>query len=240
VPHELFVAQDGEPPVSPTDLEQGYLGDCWFIASLGAIANRNPGLIEKMIQANDNGTYTVTFYDDGKPVRITVTPDLPTVKGDPVFVDNPQPSDAGDGVHELWPQIIEKAAAQYYGDYTDLEGDWPAKALELVTGTEVTTYDSGWLPWSEPDPPSANDLADVLTNGGAVLVSTDNKNRTQLYKDNVLVQRHAYYVQSVDPKAGTVTVVNPWGLKGNPPITMTYQQFRDSFIRYDVADLKGT
>ncbi len=44
-------------------------------------------------------------------------------------------------------------------------------------------------------------------------------------------------MQKVDPDAGTVTVVNPWGLDHFPPITMTYDEFKAAFIRYDAVDL---
>lgn len=238
VPHDLFVAQDGQSPVDPTDLEQGYIGDCWLIASIGAIANSRPDLIESMITENANGTYTVTLYDDGRPVQVTVTPDIPTVDGDPIFVDNPSPGDAG--VYELWPQILEKAAAQHYGDYTDIEGDWPSKALGLLTGTPVSTHDHGsWLPWDGDNVPSAANLSGVLDANGAILVSTYHDDHTALYEDGTLVQGHAYYVQSIDESAGTVTVVNPWGLSHHPPITMSYADFAESFSRFDVSDLEG-
>jgi hypothetical protein len=240
VPHELFAADpddDGEPLVDPSDLDQGMIGDCWLIASIGAIANTNPEVIERMIRANDNGTYTVTLYDDGDAVEVTVTPDLPTVQGDPLFADNPATSDAGDGTYELWPHLVEKAAAQYYGDYEDLEGDWPSKALELLSGRDTHTYEDDWFGLDDVDPPSVSDLDALLDDGGAVLVSTAHDNRTSLYDDGTIVQGHAYYVQQVDPDEGTVTIVNPWGLDSYPPITMTYDEFEASFIRYDTVDL---
>jgi hypothetical protein len=240
VPHELFADEPDdadEPAVDPTDLNQGMIGDCWLIASIGAIAQAHPDLVEQNVRANDNGTYTVTLYDDGEAVEVTVTPDLPTVDGDPLFVDNPGSSDAGEDTYELWPHLIEKAAAQYYGDYADLEGDWPSKALELLSGQDTSTYDSDFFGMDDPDPPSASSLADLMDSGGAVLVSTASENRTSLYDDGTLVQGHAYYVQSVDPDAGTVTIVNPWGLESHPPITMDYDDFEQSFIRYDAVDL---
>ena len=41
------------------DVNQGYLGDCYFVASLGEMALQDPSLIENMITANGNGTYSV-------------------------------------------------------------------------------------------------------------------------------------------------------------------------------------
>jgi hypothetical protein len=240
VPHELFAGDPehpDEPAVDPTDLDQGMIGDCWLIASIGAVAQGNPELIERMIRANPNGTYTVTLHDGDRAVDVTVTPDIPTVDGNPLFADNPSTSDAGDGTYELWPQLLEKAAAQYYGDYEDLEGDWPSKALELLSGRDVQTHDDDWFGLDDVDAPSASEMDDLLEGGGAVLVSTAHDNRTSLYDDGTIVQGHAYYVQDVDPDKGTVTIVNPWGLDSYPPITMTYDEFADSFIRYDTVDL---
>lgn len=226
VPHQLFV--DG---ADPHDLAQGQIGDCWLIASMAALANGDPAQIQHIIHQNPNGTYTVTLYDDGHAVEVTVTPDIPTVDGDPVFADD---SAVGpDGVYELWPQILEKAAAQYYGNYADLEGDWPSKALQLFTGKDVDTYDSDWFGLDDPDPPSLTSLNKVLDNGGAVLVSTDNKNRNKLYKAGSIVQGHAYYVLGISN--GMVELANPWGIDAYPPLWLTYSEFEDSFIRYDIV-----
>lgn len=81
------------------------------------------------------------------------------------------------------------------------------------------------------------DIDALLDGGGAMLVSTAHDNRTSLYDDGTIVQGHASYVQQVDPDTGTVTIVNPWGLDSYPPITMTYDEFEASFIRYDTVDL---
>ncbi len=234
IPHELFVTDADDPDgpaVKPTDLRQGAIGDCWLIATMGAIAQQQPGLIEDAITANDNGTYTVRLYTkDGDPVYVTVTPDLPGIDGAPVFVKNPS---GRDGPAELWPHLLEKAAAQYRGTYGDIESDWPSEAITMLTGTDPQTYQGGLF--SNPDPPSLSSLSATLNTGGLILLSTDNKDRTSLYSDGTIVQRHAYYVQSVDESNGTVTIVNPWGLQSYPPITMSYEDFRASFIRYDVA-----
>ncbi|WP_028045074.1 hypothetical protein [Cellulomonas sp. URHE0023] len=48
-----------------------------------------------------------------------------------------------------------------------------------------------------------------------------------------LHSHHAYYVQSADVKHGTVTVVNPWGIAGYPPITMSYDDYVDAFRAVD-------
>ena len=48
-----------------TDIKQGYLGDCYFMASLAEIALKNPSAITNMFIVNGDGTYTVKFYNGG-------------------------------------------------------------------------------------------------------------------------------------------------------------------------------
>ncbi|MET0910817.1 MAG: C2 family cysteine protease, partial [Ilumatobacteraceae bacterium] len=97
-----------------TDIDQGDLGDCWFLASLGAISQSDPGWITRHIRDNGDGTHTVTLYDrtgDGEyePVEITVDGDFPVdADGDPVYS---QPA-AG---NETWAMLYEKAFAQWKG-----------------------------------------------------------------------------------------------------------------------------
>ncbi len=52
---------------SHTNEYQGELGDCYFISSLGMIADSNPQAIENMFVNNGDGTYTVRFYTYSAP-----------------------------------------------------------------------------------------------------------------------------------------------------------------------------
>ncbi|MCL2424416.1 MAG: C2 family cysteine protease, partial [Micrococcales bacterium] len=103
VPHELFI--DG---ADPRDVKQGAIGDCWWIASIMAVAQADPSIIESAITANANGSYTVRLYDNGQPVYVTVTPDMVLQPdGTPAFVGN----GTSGGTYELWPMVLEKAMA---------------------------------------------------------------------------------------------------------------------------------
>ena len=44
------------------DLEQGKLGDCYFLSALGSIADASPQAIENIFLDNGDGTYTVRFF----------------------------------------------------------------------------------------------------------------------------------------------------------------------------------
>lgn len=230
IPHVLF---DDDGP-SPEDVSQGAIGNCWWIASFMAIAHNDPQLIEDAITENANGTYTVTLYDGGDPVDIVVTPDmvLRDDNGTPAFVDN-DGNRGGDT--ELWPHVLEKALAVHHGDgagwgsgdYAETEGGWTQWGLDALTGVESQRHSTDDL--------SLNELQTVLNEGGAIGVETfNNETDHPLYdqdlpRDERLYGLHAYYVSDVDPEAGTVTVVNPWGPDRYPPLEMSHEDFVDGF-----------
>lgn len=225
-----LVDEDG---IEPDDVKQGALGDCWLISSMRGIAGTPEGaeMLADNITDNGDGTYDVTLYRDGEPVVVTVTGEVPVgPDGEPVYANN----DTSD--RELWPLLFEKAMAQEFGgDYHDLDGDWPAKAIEAMTGNDVQTYDEGFLPWDDKDFPDAASMHDQLEDGGVMVASTNGDGEKS--SDGELVSNHAYTVTDVDPDTGEVTVQNPWGA-GYPPITMSHAEFEERFARLDVGTTK--
>ena len=229
IEHKLFVG-----PIRPEDVSQGRIGDCWWIASMMAVAHADPQVIRDAITTNANGTYTVHLYEDGERVDVTVTPDMVLMPdGTPAFVDN----DGRSQPYELWPMVLEKALAVQFGDYGAIEGGWPSDGMTALTGRPSTVHGTDDL--------SIQQLATTLADGGAVgaasLTPRDAKNSPyhQLDTDpeRRLYPNHAYYVQSVDVEGGTVTLVNPWGIAQNPPITMSYDDYVEQFRRVDVNEV---
>ncbi|NUU18052.1 hypothetical protein HP550_12420 [Cellulomonas humilata] len=222
VNHQLVVGG-----IKPMDIAQGAIGDCWYMASLMAVVQADPSVIGGAITQNANGTYTVRLYDDGKPVYITVTPDMVVRDDNPAFsYQSPQELADGTQGYELWPLVMEKALALHWGDYAAIEGDSPGLGLEVVTGQSSSSS-------SLDDAPSVSELSSLLDGGGAVTLASfgEGDDLPDTYgnaSDGGLVTGHAYYVKSVDPKKGTVTVVNPWG-SAYAPITLSYAEFQDSF-----------
>ena len=47
--------------ISPNDVTQGQLADCYLLSSLAAVAQARPDLIRNIIKQNSDGSYTVTF-----------------------------------------------------------------------------------------------------------------------------------------------------------------------------------
>lgn len=121
-----------------TDAAQGYLGDCFLVASLAAIANASPQTIKDAITYNaEKGTYTVRFFEEtgrGKfsPVNIEVDAYLPSSqssKDDPAY--------AGDRGGVMWVAIAEKAYAKWKGGYDAIgQGGVMADAMQEISGVK--------------------------------------------------------------------------------------------------------
>ncbi len=135
---ELF--RDG---ASPTDVVQGqngsrYLGDCWLLGSLAAIAHTRPQILEQAITNHGDGTWTVRLHSEGpdgqvqaEDVRVQGT--LPqTHDGQDAYAQRQDP-------RELWVGIVEKAFATWKGGYGALDGGVPGDALTALTGEQSQT-----------------------------------------------------------------------------------------------------
>lgn len=135
----VYAYQKGDhSPVDPkgTDTAQGALGDCYFIASMAAVANASPQTIKDAIKYNpQKETYTVRFYEEqyggqAKPVYIEVDAYLPASAG-----NRADPAYAGDAGAKLWPAIMEKAYAKWKGGYEAMgNGGYGAQAMAELTG----------------------------------------------------------------------------------------------------------
>lgn len=82
---DLFKKGTGDDnEIHPNDVRQGYLGNCYFLAAIQAIAQSDSGALKKLIKDNGDGTYEVTLYVyktfiswNRSPVKITVDATVP-------------------------------------------------------------------------------------------------------------------------------------------------------------------
>jgi len=220
--------------LSSSQVYQGSVGDCWFLASLSAVVQNDPEFIRQHMQQNADGTWTVTMYRDGKPVEITVTPDVPENSG------------GGPNGEPNWVSIYEKAAASFFGgDYEDIDGDYPKVALGAITG-------------KAPEETGELDLAQIRDrlNNGPVVVTTEREHTWWPFDDEVddtrIVPGHAYSVDRVEEHDGQmmIHVVNPWGpdggsMAGDPnhkvgDLWLTEKQYKENFATVSsVPSTKG-
>ena len=105
-----------EGRIEPADIMQGSLGDCWLLAALACIAERNEALIKTLFltrTASECGHYKVRLYDvfNGPPAWRCFTLDdwVPVDKG----TSNPMYTKPNG--NELWVMLMEKAFAKMVG-----------------------------------------------------------------------------------------------------------------------------
>lgn len=227
--------------VSSTDVYQGRLGDCWFIASLAATTQMDPDFVTRNIRENPNGTISVRLWDhDGTARWVTMTRDLP-------LADDGSPLGAhGDG--ELWPAYYEKAFALLYeedsggapdgkggdplydrseqGTYGALEWDWTEKAPPYVSGNDARGLDV-----------SFEDVKDAFDSGSPVIVATSgDKDDVPEHLKAGYFGRHVYYVTEITDDH--VLVANPWGADYEP-LRLTPAEFEEYFDSPQAIDLRG-
>ncbi|MBI4412439.1 MAG: hypothetical protein HY541_08150 [Deltaproteobacteria bacterium] len=205
--------------ISADDINQGDIGDCYFMAALSAVADANPRFLEESIIDQGNGTYSVRFFRNGKPVYVTVDKDLPTEKekihhtdgsiteGDDIPVYGSS-TDKG----ELWVSIMEKAYAKMMGGYENIgNGGVVSEALVTLTGSRIVSH--SYIGSLSSDG-LYSELEKALKDGKSVAASTYSDGSK--YTGTGLVARHAYTVLDVQEVGGKKYVVlrNPWGHDG--------------------------
>lgn len=201
---------DGKVSVNGFDADdplQGQVGDCYFISALAAVAKSNPQLLANAVRTNRDGTYTVTFHERGpketktRPVEITIDGSFATQHGRLEYA-------AARETKELWPQIFEKAYAQWKGGFDAIEGGMGATALEALTGKQTDFFPVT----SESDPAATfKRISDAVKRGAAVVACS------KTWDPGVagMVADHAYTLLGVSEKNGQklVQLRNPWGEK---------------------------
>jgi hypothetical protein len=131
--------------VEPNDIDQGQLGDCWFLCSVASVAEfpgkiqdmfTHPVSIERAQQERACGAYCVTFNKHGLWHVVFTDDYLPCVGNIPCFAKNVQQPD------ELWVALLEKAYAKLNGSYAAITGGDALHALTDLTGYPTARFDS--------------------------------------------------------------------------------------------------
>lgn len=216
------------------DVNQGYLGDCYFMASLGEVALKSPSTITNMFVVNGDGTYTVKFFNNGTAAYVTVDSFLPTDSGGRLIY-------AGLGKlhtnasNELWTSLAEKAYVQInemgwlrgwlsgngQNSYSAVEGGYIYAALGQITGQATTPFTATAGNTSFTAFVTAFNQGKMI---GFASMSTPASNQ--------VVGGHAYAVVGYDATNQTVTLFNPWGTQYGL-VTMTWSQIQGSYAYFD-------
>jgi len=121
--------------VDPSNIEQGELGDCWFLSVLGVLAAR-PHLIDRVLltkEANQQGAYAVQFNHNGSWTQVVVDDQFPTKNNQLVYGRSKG--------NQLWVSVIEKAYAKLHGSYAAIAGGQAFQAMYDLTGAPCQSID---------------------------------------------------------------------------------------------------
>ncbi|CAD8127631.1 unnamed protein product [Paramecium sonneborni] len=187
--------------IAPDDLQQGQLGDCYFLASISSLGNRRPDLLLETFVTrtfNPNGLYGVKLCIDGEWKVIGMDDYIPTWYDQAAFTRGKD--------EEIWVMVIEKAWAKVFGSYENIEAGYPTEVLRTLTGAATKTLFTKEDKFME-------ELQTCIQNRCIMVCSTKNENKQQ-YKQMGLISGHAYTVLKIkDLNANTklIKLRNPWG-----------------------------
>lgn len=199
-----------------SDVQQGYLGDCYFPSAMAALSVNNPAALMNAIKDNGDGTYTVTFkqkdWATGKfrDVPIKVDGDLYVrAYGGPIYGAT-RGADKGEKTMELWFPLMEKAYAQWKGSYDRIgNGGLSSDVFEAILGKDGRDLSMSYNPpdrvWST--------LKAAIDNKQPVSAGTYGEDREAMYTNTGVYADHSYSVLGYEEKDGQkyVTLRNPWG-----------------------------
>jgi Ca2+-binding RTX toxin-like protein len=229
-------------PAGPqiSDIDQGATGDCYFLASLGAVLNRNPQAIRDMFVDNKDGTFTVRFYRmgldfvtvAGQPEYVTVDRWLPVGRFGFVYANGGTASLSSEK-NVLWAALAEKAYAQLNqsgwigqdgtNSYAGIDAGQPSSALSHITGRKAD-----WIGMTF----GILTMRESFRAGNSIVLSSYSKGDL---KSNLIVGTHAYTLVSVRDD-NTFVIYNPWGSDGQGAddgfIVLSYSEILDNFRAY--------
>ncbi len=222
----LFASGESSSHVNYYAVQQGQIGDCWVLASLAAVAEREPQAIWSMITPNGNETYTVRFIEpNGTPDFVTVNDELPS--GGNIFASVTHANPGSSNSTELWVALIEKAYAQENSEGwlpSNDPGSDSYQAINYILSNDAPAYGTvGVLsaitgsPTSSPGVNPGTLGADWL-NGDPVVLGTPDSPQVSINGVNI-VEGHVYAVIGYNPATSSApaefTLFSPWGLNGS-------------------------
>ena len=117
----------------PDDIKQGYLGDCYLMAALCAMATTPNVIRDLFIDRSDVGVYGIKFYVDGKQRIIVINDLLPTYKWKLISAQS-IPN------RNLWVIMLEKAYAKLHNFYGAINGGIAGNSFNILTGAPTDYF----------------------------------------------------------------------------------------------------
>eukprot|EP00088_Acartia_fossae_P017789 TRINITY_DN20190_c0_g1_i4.p1 TRINITY_DN20190_c0_g1~~TRINITY_DN20190_c0_g1_i4.p1 ORF type:complete len:1092 (+),score=254.97 TRINITY_DN20190_c0_g1_i4:65-3340(+) len=197
--------------VNRFDINQGEIGDCWFLASLAILAeNREqfkrvvPDLKTNPQDCFRDGIFRFRFYSFNKWTEVVIDDRLPTRNGKLIYLKSRNPN-------EFWSPLLEKAYAKLYGGYKNLEGGLSIEASVDFTGGIPEVINLTQL--NEDPKYFFNYLKEADSRRAFLTCSLSNSRNQQEGQRKGLQSRHAYTITKV-------TEVRGYGTRSIPLIRL--------------------
>uniref|UniRef100_A0A670I0U7 Calpain-3 n=1 Tax=Podarcis muralis TaxID=64176 RepID=A0A670I0U7_PODMU len=195
-----------------SDICQGELGDCWFLAAIACLTLHEKLLFrviprEQTFIKDYAGIFHFQFWRYGNWVEVIIDDRLPTYGSQLVFTKSSQQN-------EFWSALLEKAYAKLHGSYEALKGGNTTEAMEDFTGGVTEFYEIKDVP---------KDIYKIMKHAferGSLMACSIELEVPMLFErrmTNGLVTGHAYSVTAVEEitfkgdKLKLVRLRNPWG-----------------------------
>ncbi|EAR83765.2 calpain family cysteine protease (macronuclear) [Tetrahymena thermophila SB210] len=209
--------------ISPNDIQQGMLGDCYFLSALSCLAQEPHRILNLFItrKTNKYGIYCVKICHDGAWKAVYVDDHIPCIHKKPAFTK-------ANG-NELWVLLIEKAWAKLFNSYAKIESGYCHEAMRDLTGAPTAnflTYEDVQVNGNTIQQMNQSllpILMDALSEQNRFLITAanDNSDLSKSQADRLgLVTSHAYSLigfkeinHHILGKVMLVRLRNPWGKK---------------------------
>lgn len=131
----------GKEGVRPEDVEQGQIGNCWFMASLTALAEKKERVESLFVgdgKLSKQGIYAIQFYALNVPHTVIIDDWLPLVpEGYSYTTQFAKISDDS----ALWPALIEKAFAKLHGNYKHIISGHASQSMRTLYGSPYQVFE---------------------------------------------------------------------------------------------------
>lgn len=203
--------------ISPMDLLQGALGDCYLLSAISVMGEKNISLCIKSKEEDAaSGAFLVKMYKCGEYEEYLIIDDYFPVGRDNNWLFAQSDMERNERVLEMWPMILEKAYAKLYKSYERIGGGKVHIALAELTGG-IPQY----IKITDSIQDNIEEFWERLYNyhdSGYMLGAgtPENVRGDSVANENGIVQGHAYAIMDVVDFQGEklVKLRNPHGSRG--------------------------
>lgn len=196
--------------ITPEDICQGSLGDCWLLAAFSCLAVHDGAIQSRFItkEYDPRGKYKVRLFDvqEDKWKTIVVDDYIPV---DAACWENDKiakPKFSKPNGNELWTMILEKAFAKLCGSYANLEGGSAVWALRAMTGDKARVFKLEGEAWRRYNLESINVKASSCEPGKAGI--PDKRAAGLRHTDETIPKDDFWFVMAKYSKIGSVLTCN--------------------------------